>query len=181
MSIRAIRASIGASYCFAYALGGFTLMLGQAIFEGPYPAGIADAVRVVMWCLLAGCVASYAGVQVGFAVLGRDLGVPSLMWGAASVAVVAPLVGLLPFPVVSLCLAGLGAGLWVARIQLGQAAAVAGALEMTAGVVGLLSGPALPSLILIPALVCKVRVLRHMICLEADPGGESAAQGAAAD
>jgi hypothetical protein len=164
VSIRAVRASIAASHCFAYALGGLTLILGHGMVGGPYPsAGVASAALVVTWCLLWACVASYAAVHVGIAFLGRDLGVPALMWGAGSVAVVAPLVTLVPFPVVSLCLASLGIGLCVARVRLGTAAALAGGLEMTAGLIGSLSGPAVPSLLLIPALVCKVRAMRQII------------------
>ncbi len=164
MSFRTVRASIAASHCFAYALGGFLLLLGHGIYGDPYPSeGVASVAMVVMRCLLYACVASYAAVHVGIAFLGRDLGVPALMWGAGSVAVVAPLVTLVPFPVVSLCLASLGIGLWVARVRLGTAAALAGGLEMTAGLVGSLSGPAVPSLLLIPALVCKVRAMRQII------------------
>ena len=152
-----------AAHCFAYALGGLVLMLGQAIFESPYPTeGIASAARALTRCLLAGCLASYIAVQLGLALVGRELRVPSLMWGAASVAVVTPLVTLLPFPVVSLCIASLGLGLWAARVHLGRAAAFSGGLEMMAGVVGAVSGPSLPALALIPALVYKVRALEHV-------------------
>ncbi len=152
-----------AAHCFAYALSGLVLMLGQAIFESPYPTeDIASTARALTRCLLWGCLAFYSAVHLGLALVGRELRVPSLMWGAASVAVVAPLVTFLPFPVVSLCIASLGLGLWAARVHLGRAAAFSGGLEMMAGVVGAVSGPSLPALALIPALVYKVRALEHV-------------------
>ena len=163
MSIRAVKAEIMAAHCFGYTLGGFFLISGQVIFESPYPTeGMASAARAVTQVLFAGCVVSYTTVHLGFALVGRELGTPSLMWGAASVAVAAPLVTVLPFPVVSLCIASLGLGLLAARVHLGRAAVLSCGLEALAGVAGVFSGPTLPALVLIPALVYKVRALEHV-------------------
>ncbi len=158
-----------AAHCFGYTLGGFVLISGQVIFESPYPTeGMASAARAVTQCLFAGCVVSYATVHLGFALVGRELGTPSLMWGAASVAVAAPLVTVLPFPIVSVCLASLG--LLAARIHLGRAAVLSGGFEALAGVVGVFSGPSLPALVLIPALIYKVRALEHLArCTQTAP------------
>ena len=127
------KAAIMAAHCFGYTLGGFVLISGQAIFESPYPTeGMASAARAVTQFLFAGCVVSYTTVHLGFALVGRELGTPSLMWGAASVAVAAPLVTVLPFPIVSLCIASLGLGLLAARIHLGRAAVLSGGFEALA-------------------------------------------------
>ena len=171
MSIRAVKAAIMAAHCFGYTLGGFFLISGQAIFESPYPTeGMASAARAVTQFLFAGCVVSYTTVHLGFALVGRELGIPSLMWGAASVAVAAPLVTVLPFPIVSVCIACLGLGLLAARIHLGRAAVLSGGFEALAGAVGVFSGPSLPALVLIPALIYKVRALEHLArCAQTAP------------